>query len=370
MKRVEVVLLGVGNVGREVLKCFADEYRQADARIDGVSLDLMAVADTSGVVNFNEGASVEQIHAMIAAKERGGSLDGIPIEHLKGLNGGHRCVVVDATSSPHTGHILLAATHVGCGIVSANKLPFAGPYKDWETLSRYPRCRYNTTLGGPRGIPYELKTFRRAGLTINKIEMAVNGTCNFAFSMMAKNSMAAHGEFTTFTEMMTEATKRGLTEFDPRMDFNGSDFVNKSMIAGREAFPAECLWAQKGTVEVTPLLPPEILGSSAEVFKSEWGNLVHEYFRDMTFRHLLIREPGLRKHAVYMATLTREKAVVDLHYFSPHHPIVRNLYEEHIVVAVYLQGRTDPEIFKGVGAGAKATAARVWSDIIEVAQMM
>ncbi len=368
MKRVEVVLMGVGGVGREVLKCFANEFRQAESRVDGVSLDLMAISDTSGVVNFNEGASAEQIRSIIALKENGGHLDGIPVGNLKGLNGGHKCIVVDATSSAHTTPILLQAVRANCGVVSANKIPFARSYEDWETLSHYPRCRYNTTLGGPRGIPYELKTLRRSGVTITKIEMAVNGTVNFGFYDMARTGSL--GDFPSFDRMMAESMRRGLPESDARMDFNGSDFVNKSLIAGREAFPPDCLWAQAGTVDVTPLLPPEILGSSAEAFKSGWGTVVHEYFRTMTFRHLLEREPGMRKHAVYMATLTRANAEVNLHHFGLHHPIVRNLYEEDIVVAVYTEGRPEPIIFKGPGAGAKATAARVWSDIIEVAQMM
>ncbi|GEM_PF-5395801 len=365
MKRTEVVVMGFGGVGREVLKCFADEHRSAAAAIDGVNIDLMAIADKSGVVHFNPGgASIEQISPLINLKEMGGSLDGIPIEDLKGLNGGHKCIVADLTGSLYTTPILIQAVQTGCGVVSANKPPFAGSYEDWKTLSRYALCRYNTTLGGPRGIPYELKTLRRGGAKIEKIEMAVNGTCNFGFHTMGR--LPLH----SFEMMMIESIRRGLPERDPRKDFGGDDFRNKSIIAGREAFGSNCQWAVEGEVEVTPLLPPEILGSSSEEFQSNWMGTVDDYFREMITRKALKREPGLRKHPVYMATLTPEKASVNLHHLPPYHPIIRNLFEEHIVVAVYLKGRTEPEVFKGVGAGAKDTGARVWADIIEVAQMM
>lgn len=369
MKRTEVVLMGVGGVGREAMKCFADEHRPAAAAIDGVNLELMAIADKSGVVHFNQGgASVQQIHSLLNAKEKGERLDGIPVENLKILNGGHKCIVADLTGSLYTTPLLIQAVKTGCGIVSANKPPFAGPYEDWKALAHYSRCRYNTTLGGPRGIPYELKTLRRGGAKIKKIEMAVSGSVNFSLYDMAR--AGSLGDHPMFDRTMAEAIRRGLPESDPRKDFDGGDFRNKSIIGGREAFGDDCLWAQNGDVEIHPLLPPEVLGSSPEEFQSEWGGKVHKYFRELVFRHEGDREPVLRKHPVYMATLTPEKATVDLHYFDFHHPIVRNLFEEHIVVAAYLEGRTDPEIFKGAGAGAKATAMRVWADIIEVAQMM
>ncbi|MEO6878538.1 MAG: hypothetical protein ABI205_08665, partial [Gemmatimonadaceae bacterium] len=129
MSDTRVVLLGVGAIGRELLRQVA-----TNARSPTRHLRVCGLIDSSGYVYESHGLSWRRVMELRAHKANGGRLadanDGVPattVEAIRTLRAekGARSVLVDATAAD-TAPFIEDVLARGWDVVLANKLPLSG----------------------------------------------------------------------------------------------------------------------------------------------------------------------------------------------------------------------------------------------------
>ncbi|MEO8085061.1 MAG: hypothetical protein ABI780_14665, partial [Ardenticatenales bacterium] len=253
MTRVPVILLGLGGVGRALVRQIV-AARGVHARRFGLALDVAAVADSTAAVlpvPPRTALADDDLPAFTIAKDRGRSLWGMTTSpslprHLawnddpyawRALDVPH-AIVVDCTASAATTPHLRAALERGWDIVLANKLPLAGEPDDFSFLTgdgvdagevavpgRRGRARWEATVGAGVPLIATLARLVAADDALVRIEGTFSGTLNFvATELRAGRPLSA---------IVAAARARGFTEPDPRTDLGGHDMARKALILAR-----------------------------------------------------------------------------------------------------------------------------------------
>ena len=124
MKRLEIVQLGLGHVGRAVAQIVLEERKRwLD---NGIEVKYRAVSDTTGALSGEE-----LLPQAIRLKEEGGSLTELGIEPLEDVLGsepepGFTRVVVDVAVHGGTFDLDLLGIRGGAYLVLSNKGPLSG----------------------------------------------------------------------------------------------------------------------------------------------------------------------------------------------------------------------------------------------------
>nr|MBA3702273.1 hypothetical protein [Rubrobacteraceae bacterium] len=125
MRRLEIVQLGLGHVGRAVAQIVLEERKRWLQR-RGIEVRYRAVSDTSGAL-----AGEESLPQAIRLKEEGGRLAELGVEPLEGVLGsepepGFTRVVVDVAVHGGTFDLDLRGIRGGAHLVLSNKGPLSG----------------------------------------------------------------------------------------------------------------------------------------------------------------------------------------------------------------------------------------------------
>ena len=125
MRRLEIVQLGLGHVGRAVAQIVLEERKRWLER-HGIEVRYRAVSDTSGAL-----VGEELLPQAIRLKEEGGRLAELGIEPLEGVLGsepepGFTRVVVDVAVHGGTFDLDVLGIEGGAFLVLSNKGPLSG----------------------------------------------------------------------------------------------------------------------------------------------------------------------------------------------------------------------------------------------------
>ncbi len=245
---LEVVILGMGGVGRSLLNQLLAQ-RAEIAHQYGICLDVLALADSSALLAPTRGAGcldAETLRAALAAKEQGAKLAAIdgaqpvtkPEDALRLLADrlSPRTVVVDCTATEATVPALLAALDAGCKVVLANKKPLTIQMEVYNRLTRagateagapcrLDRVRWETTCGAGLPVIATLNRLRMSGDPVHRIAGALSGTLGYVMSGLQ--------EGLPLSAVVREAHRLGYTEPDPRDDLGGLDVARKALILAR-----------------------------------------------------------------------------------------------------------------------------------------
>jgi homoserine dehydrogenase len=228
-----IVLVGLGNVGRNFLQVLDSQRALLEERY-GVAFRVVGAADSGGAAVAPEGLDGAEI---LAAKARGASVASLCGVGRVGMSGIELLrnvaadVVLEGTPvNLRTGQpgldLTREALRRGTPVVLANKGPLALAYAELAALSDLgkpgaPALRFSACVGG--AMP-TINIGRRdlAGARILKVEAVLNGTTQFILRAMEAGQ--------NYTEVLTDAKARGLTETDPSLDVDGWDAANKLVI--------------------------------------------------------------------------------------------------------------------------------------------
>ena len=203
-RRLKVALLGLGTVGREVLKIL----RQFPGRFEMAGILVRSIPK-----HLELGVSrhflTEDIDLVFEAQP------DIVVEVLPGMEPARVCMDL--------------ARKRGIRVVSANKALIAA---QWESLrdclsGQRRRVRYSASVGG--AVPM-LKIVEQLALRspIESLRGVMNGTCNFVLDRCAAGA--------SFAQAVKGAQERGFAEGDCSADLSGLDAARKMEILGRVAF--------------------------------------------------------------------------------------------------------------------------------------
>lgn len=230
MKTYRLILTGLGNVGRNMLKILDTQADVLRERY-GVQFSVVGVADSTGAAINKNGLDVVAMHAIKANRNPISSLPAFGRPGMSGLEVVQQVeadILLEATPVDlKTGQpgldIVRAAQQKGMHCVLANKGPLALAFQELAAAAAQGRgqLRFSGCVGG--ALPtINIGMRDLAGARITKVEAMVNGTCQGILRLMEDGQ--------TFEQALTEMQRRGVVEPDPSLDIDGWDEAVKLVI--------------------------------------------------------------------------------------------------------------------------------------------
>jgi homoserine dehydrogenase len=234
VRTVNVSLVGMGHVGRNVLRLL-EEKRDRLCADYGIEFRVIFAADSSGVAVNPEGFD---IGALRRTKELGGHMDELPgflpnRSPAQALAICHCNLLFEASPvNLQTGEPGLGATRAmlarGANVVLANKAPLVLAFHDLHALGRknHARLAFSATVCGALPVINILQRDFVAA-EIRGLRGIFNSTSNFILGEMEAGR--------DYDDALAEAQRRGLAETDPSLDVDGWDTANKLVIIANAA---------------------------------------------------------------------------------------------------------------------------------------
>jgi homoserine dehydrogenase len=228
---VRLALVGLGNVGRNVLKLLVDKRAALGERY-GLEVVVVGASDSTGSVIDADGLDVptmfnlkEQKQGVIHYPRHGrpqmGALAMIQASDADML------VEMSPTNLVHGQpglQCIHAALDQGWDVVTANKGPLVLAYSDImaRAAGKGRQVRFSACVGG--GLP-SVNVGQRdlVACDISRVEGILNSTTHYILTAMSERG-------TSFTEALAEAQRIGCAEANPSLDIDGWDAANKCVI--------------------------------------------------------------------------------------------------------------------------------------------
>lgn len=352
----DVILLGVGNIGRELLEQITDPGTAAVARVR-----VCGVIDQSGFVFDPQGLPRATLSALSQRKALGGSLASAPAGRpgsalqaieLMSAHALSRPILVDATAAQTDAMLDLALTR-GWDVVLANKIPIACRATA-ERLERTAHVHgremlYEATVGAGLPVIDTLRKLVEAGDHVQCIEGCPSGTLGYLFAELESGR--------SFANVVRSAVAAGYTEPDPRIDLSGIDVARKALILARLiGFDGDL-----PDIAVDSLVPKGLRGASVDGFLAR----MDEADEDWAARVLAARasDTVLR----YRARITPSSIHVGLVAVPLSDPLGSLSGTDNQFAFTTSRYKRQPLVITGPGAGAAVTAAGVLNDILRIA---
>lgn len=326
MKILNIIHLGIGNVGKEVVRQISVQKKYSEKKL-GVSLQY--------VKQFDSKNSEEEIQSAISSVS-------LPF------------VLIDTTASDKTLPYIKQTLQRGGFVVFANKKPLAASQNDFDVLHQLgsERLFYECVVGAGLPVIRPLKDFIETGDEIIEIQGCFSGTLGFLFSQLDAGK--------SFSETVSEAKQKGYTEPDPRDDLGGVDVARKALILAR-------LLGKKielNDIQLEGLYPAEMDALTIDQFLNEIKTL--DAFYNKRLNHAAEKNRVLR----FIAKINAKECSVGLQEVEKTSDIGNLNGPDNIIVIKTKRYFNNPLIVKGPGAGIAVTAAGVFSDVLSIAKIV
>ncbi|RJP28700.1 MAG: homoserine dehydrogenase [Candidatus Omnitrophota bacterium] len=208
MKKINVGLIGFGNVGSGVVKILKDRRSLLSEKI-GIEINIKKICDKD--ISSKRNIKVDKSLLTSNVKEV--------------ISDPQVDIIVELVGGIHPAkEFVIEALKNGKNIVTANKALLAENGLELFTLAKDKgkNIYFEASVGA--GIPI-IKSLRE-GLVANRFSRIfgiVNGTSNFILSQMSDSSCS-------FGAALAEAKKRGFAESDPTLDIEGIDSAHKLVL--------------------------------------------------------------------------------------------------------------------------------------------
>jgi homoserine dehydrogenase len=230
-KTVRYVIVGLGNIGRNVLEVYANRRQQIEDHYD-LAFQLVGAADSSGVAIDQEGLDIERIRDI---KYAGGGVSEYPQSGREGMPALELVqqteaeILVDASpTNLEDGQpgmsCVRTALRKNWHVVTSNKGPLVLAFGELMDLAQEMDVEllYCGTVAG--GLPViNMGTRDLAGCGITRVEGIFNGTTNYILTRMLEEEVS-------YKEALKGAQDAGIAEPDPTLDVDGWDAANKLVI--------------------------------------------------------------------------------------------------------------------------------------------
>jgi len=350
MKRVNLFVVGVGNVGKAFLKQVQKQQKmlarefQADIRVIAVANSRKCLFDTNGVDLNNWEA--------LLAEGKAYEVDGF-IQQLKDLNF-RNSVFIDITASKSISEVYQGLLESSISVVTPNKIAAT------REMDKYLDLKYATKKYGSKflfetnvaaGLPVisTLNDLFKSGDKVHSIQAVLSGTLNYLFNN--------YNGTKRFSEVIKDAKALGLTEPDPRLDLSGEDVMRKLLILIRESgrkFEME-------QIEQVSFLPEACEGADDLVHFYQLVDENEDHFKEL-YQSAEANHAQLR----VVATFKDGKASVGLEQVQKSHPFYYLEGKDNIVLFYTERYTEQPLVVKGAGAGAEVTASGIFADVLRL----
>ena len=321
-RAIGVAVLGLGNVGSEVVRIIREQAEELEARV-GAPLELRGVAVRR--IGSDRGIP-EELQTTDAESLVGRDDVDIVVEVIGGIELPRKLILSSLNSgkSVVTANKALLADHTG-ELAEAAEANSVDLYFEAAVAGAIPVIRPLTqTLAGDR---------------VNKVAGIVNGTTNFILSAMDETGA-------DYEETLAEAGRLGYAEADPTADVEGYDAAAKAAILASIAFHTRVTAADVYREGISTITSADLASAKA---------------LDCTIKLLSICERIVTPKGKERISARVYPALVPLS-----HPLASvNGAFNAVVVEAENAGRL---MFYGQGAGGAPTASAVMGDLVMAAR--
>ncbi|SDL63135.1 homoserine dehydrogenase [Salinimicrobium catena] len=356
MKKIHIVLFGTGNVGSSLIQQIltAGEHLKEQEGLE-LKIPVIANSTTAFFQKHNQKPSWETDFKVFGFPyQLQDVLDYVREQEYENL------VAVDATASEEFVDNYLTLVKEGFHIVAANKVANTRSSAFYEELRKTLRKNnkfflYETNVGAGLPVIETLRNFHRSHEEVTRIRGVFSGSLSYIFNTFCEEERA-------FSEVLSEASEKGFTEPDPRVDLSGKDVGRKLLILGRELG----LKKELHEVVIQDLVPRHLNGSSSlENFQKKKKDLDLDFLQlknqlkqDEVIRHVGELDMKTGKLEVKLSREKKTSALGSLQHADSSFEIFTKSYGEQ------------PVVIKGAGAGAAVTARGVLTDLIKLAEKL
>ncbi|KAL0735376.1 hypothetical protein Bca4012_011586 [Brassica carinata] len=373
MKKISVILMGCGGVGRQLLQHIVScRYLHAKMR---VHLRVIGVSDSKSLLVpvdvlkeeldddlLSEVCSIKSAGSpltTLGALEKGGCRvfsgsesrrETEEIAQLLGKSTG--LVVVDCSASSETVEILMKAVDLGCCAVLANKKPLTSTLEHYDKLVLDPRrIRHESTVGAGLPVIASVNRIISSGDPVHSIVGSLSGTLGYVMSELEDGR--------PLSQIVRAAKTLGYTEPDPRDDLSGMDVARKGLILARllgkriimDSIKIESLYPEE--------MKPEVM-TVDDFLQNGIGKL------DQSIEERVKRASSNGCVLRYVCVIEGSSVQVGIREVPKDSPLGRLRGSDNIVEIRSRCYKEQPLVIQGAGAGNDTTAAGVLADIIDM----
>lgn len=373
MKKISVVLMGCGGVGRQLLQHIVS-FRSLHAKM-GVHIRVIGVSDSKSLLVpvdvVKEELDDDLLSVVCRLKSAGSPLSTLgalgkgeyrvfsgsesrreteAVAQLLGKSAG--LVVVDCSASSETVEILMKAVDFGCCVVLANKKPLTSTLEHYDKLVLDPRrIRHESTVGAGLPVIASMNRIISSGDPVHSIVGSLSGTLGYVMSELEDGR--------PLSLVVRAAKTLGYTEPDPRDDLSGMDVARKGLILARllgkriimDSIKIESLYPEEmrpGVMTVDDFLQNGI---------AKLDQSIEERVKRASSNGCVLR---------YVCVIEGSSVQVGIREVPKDSPLGRLRGSDNIVEIRSRCYKEQPLVIQGAGAGNDTTAAGVLADIIDM----
>ncbi len=345
---IDVVLLGCGNVGAELLDQF---QRQAAGLAEHhVDLRVRAIANSEKLLVADDVIDLSRWREDLQGRGKRWTLDDV-IAIRKNL-GLLSPTIVDCTTDAELAGQYVTLLNNGFNIVAANKKANTQDYAYYRAMREastrnFRKFLYETNVAA--GLPFidTLQGLIRSGDELRTFEGILSGSLSMIFGLL--------DDGVPLSQAVARAMELGFTEPDPRDDLSGMDVARKLLIVAREVG----LQLELGDIQVEPVVPLDVVG---HVDHSELIDTLRTLDADFAARVAEAAEDD--KVLRYVARLEGSDCRVTIEAVPRSKPLGAIRDGENALVIHTRYYQPIPMVLRGYGAGAAVTAAGAFGDLL------
>lgn len=356
MKKLNLVLFGVGNVGSTLINQV---------------IKLREQLKEKGEIEINIPIILNSTTAFFERKGIGSSWEadfksfGVPynldsVLHFVKKSNLENLVAVDATASEELVQKYSLLVRNGFHVVAANKVANTLSAKFYNDLRQNLKDHkkhflYETNVGAGLPVVETIQNLHAAGEKVTRVRGVFSGSLSYIFNTFSESEKS-------FDVVLTEAGEKGYTEPDPRVDLSGKDVARKLLILARELQ----LKKELSEVKIQDLVPVHLNGgSSVATFRKNQSELNDDL---AALKAALLPDEVIRHVGdLDVATGQLEVKLVKEKKTSP----LGSLQQADASFEIYTESYgSRPIVIQGAGAGAAVTARGVLSDILRLSEKL